>query len=222
MRAIRSNRWQELIKKGALGALATLFSPSAVLARITNEQVYIGEPSQRERPGRFFKESNVKKLPVIFGLLLVSLLAACGTGAATMPASSPTQTLPASSPTLAHDVITSPIVGIYRMTITRQDIASMPTRSGDRGTYTIIFRDDSTYVLTKNGPGGTIVFGYYLVSQGEVSLTDTRSCGSLWNAPTGTYSWALRGNMLILQAQDEGCLDRQFVLESHPLLRQGA
>ena len=116
----------------------------------------------------------MKKLPVFLGVLLVSLLAACGNGAATTPASSATQTIPASSPTLAHDVITSPIVGIYRISITWQDIASMPARSGDRGTYTIIFRDDSTYMLIRNRSKGALVFGYYLVSQGELSLTDTR------------------------------------------------
>jgi hypothetical protein len=165
----------------------------------------------------------MKKLPVFLGvLLLVSLLSACGNGAAFTPASAPTQTVLASTPTLTHDVITSPVVGIYSLTITRQDIASMPARSFNRGTYTIIFRDDSTYMMIKNGSNGDIIFGYYLVLPGELSLTDLRECGGLWNAPTGTYSWMLKGNMLILQAIDDGCLDRQFVLESHPLLRQGS
>jgi len=154
-------------------------------------------------------------------LLLVSLLAACGGGAVSPPASSPTKTVPLSTPTPTREVITSPIVGSYSTTITKQDIASMHASNLDIGDYTVSFNDNGTFNVKQFGPNGGTATGPYQVSQGELSLTDSM-CASAWNAPTGTYSWVLKGNMLILQAKDDGCLDRKIALVAHPLLRQGS
>ena len=165
----------------------------------------------------------MKRSPLLPGvLLLVSLLAACGGGAAATPASSPTKTVPVSTPTPTREVITSPIVGIYNTTITKQDIASMHTSSLAIGDYTWSFNDNGTYSWTFNGPNGGSDSGPYQVSQGALSITDSSYCADQWHAPTGTYSWVLKGNMLILQAKDDGCLDRKIVLTTHPLLRQGS
>jgi hypothetical protein len=168
----------------------------------------------------------MKRPPLLFGvLLLVSLLTACSSGAAATPASSPTKTVPVIAPTPTRELITSPIVGTYSATITKQDVAKMPDRSINLGTHKWSFNDNGTYNWIFNGPNtngnGVDATGQYQVSQGELSLTDP-VCASVWNAPMGTYSWVLNGNMLILQAKDDGCLDRQFVLTTHPLLRQGS
>jgi hypothetical protein len=165
----------------------------------------------------------MKRPPLLLGvLLLVSLLAACGGSAASAPASSPTKTVPVSTPTPTREVITSPIVGIYSTTITKQDIASMHASTLDIGDHMWSFNDNSTYSWQQFGPNGGTDRGTYQVSQGALSITDSSYCADQWNAPTGTYSWVLKGNMLILQAKDDGCLDRKIVLTTHPLLRQGS
>ena len=168
----------------------------------------------------------MKKLPTFLGvLLLVSLLSACGNGAASTPASSLTKTVPVSTPTPTREVTTSPIVGTYIATVTKQDVAKMPDRSVNIGTHQWIFYDNGGYIWSFNGPNnngnGVNATGQYQVSQGELSLTDS-VCASLWNAPTGTYSWMLKGNLLILQAKDDQCLDRKLVLTAHPLVRQSS
>jgi len=167
----------------------------------------------------------MKSSPLLLGvLLLVSLLAACGGGAASPPASSPTKTVPVSTPTPTREVITSPIVGSYSTTITKQDIASMPDRKIDVGTYMVSFIDDGSFSVTEFGPNSGSEDGSYQVSQGVLTIMDATysSCADQWHAPTGTYSWVLKGNMLILQAKDDGCLDRKILLTAHPLLRQGS
>jgi hypothetical protein len=166
----------------------------------------------------------MKRPPLFFGvLLLVSLLAACGGGAASTPASSPTKTVPVSTLTPTREVITSPIVGTYSTTITKQDIASMPDRSFDIGPYTWSFNDNGTTNWTQHGPNGQgTETAQYQVSKGTLSVTDSSYCASEFNAPGGMYSWVLKGNMLILQAKDDGCWDRKIVLTAHPLLRQGS
>jgi hypothetical protein len=164
----------------------------------------------------------MKRLPLLLGvLLLVSLLAACGGGAASTPAASPTQTVPLSTPTPTLEVITSPIVGTYSTTITQQDIASMHASRLDIGPHTWSFSGNGTYIWVQIGPNGGSDTGSYQVSQGALSITDPSWCADQFNAPMGTYSWVLKGHMLILQAKDDGCLDRKIVLTAHPLLRQG-
>ena len=164
----------------------------------------------------------MKRPPLLLSvLLLVSLLAACGGGAASTPTSSPTKTVPVSTPTPTREVISSPIVGTYDTTITKKDVASMPGRSFDIGPYTWSFNDNGTTSWTQYGPNAGSENGQYQVSQGALSLTDPY-CNSAWSAPTGTYSWVLKGNLLILQAKDDGCWDRKIVLTAHPLLRQGS
>lgn len=166
----------------------------------------------------------MKRPPLLLGvLLLVSLLAACGSSAASTPASSPTKTVPVSTPTPTREVITSPIVGTYSTTITKQDIASMPDRRFDIGPYTWSFNDNGTYSWAQFGPnGGSPETGPYQVLQGTLSIMGSSYCASEFNAPGGTYSWVLKGNMLILQAKDDGCWDRKISLTAHPLLRQGS
>ena len=165
----------------------------------------------------------MKRSPLLLGvLLLVSLLAACGGGAASTPAPSPTKTVSVSTPTPTREVITSPIVGIYSTTITKQDIASMHASTLDIGDHMWSFNGNSTYSWQQFGPNGGIDRGTYQVSQGALSITDSSYCADQWNAPTGTYSWVLKGNMLILQAKDDGCLNRKIILTAHPLLRQGS
>ena len=165
----------------------------------------------------------MKRRTLLLGvLLLVSLLAACGSGAASTPASSPTKTAPVSTPTPTREVITSPIVGTYGTTITKQDIASMPGRSFDIGPYTWSFNDNGTTRWAQFGPnGGGPETAQYQVSQGTLTLRDSTYCATQFNAPGATYSWVLKGNMLILQAKDDGCWDRKITLTAHPLLRQG-
>jgi hypothetical protein len=165
----------------------------------------------------------MKRQPLLLGvLLLVSLLAACGGGTASTPASSPTKTVPVSTPTPTRVVITSPIVGTYSTTITNQDVASMHASSLDIGLHTWSFNDDGTYSWRESGPNGGTNTGRYQVSQGALSITDSAYCADQFNAPTGTYNWVLKGNMLILQSKDDACLDRKIVLMAHPLLRQGS
>jgi hypothetical protein len=162
-----------------------------------------------------FLESILKRASLFLGVfLLVSLLAACGNAA-----SSPTQTAAASTPTPTQEVKSSPIVGTYLTTITQQDIARMPDRAINLGTHTWLFNSDGTYNWIVHGQNAINDSGHYQLSQGELTLTDS-FCDSLWSAPTGTYSWTLKGNQLILQAKNDGCLDRKFVLTSHPLIRQ--
>ena len=152
----------------------------------------------------------MKRHPVFLGiLLLASLLAACGGGAASPPASSPTKTVPVSTPTPTREVITSPIVGSYSTTITKQDIASLHSSNLDIGDYTVSFNDNGTFNVRQFGPNGGTVTGPYQVSQGELSLTGF-NVSVQYNAPTGTYSWVLRGNMLILHAKEDGCPDRKI------------
>ena len=100
----------------------------------------------------------------------------------------------------------------------------MHTSSLVIGAYTWSFNDNGTYSWTFNGPNGGSDSGPYQVSQGVLTIMDTTMsyCADQWHAPTGTYSWVLKGNMLILQAKDDGCLDRKIVLTAHPLLRQGS
>ena len=165
----------------------------------------------------------MKRTPLLLGvLLLVSLLAACGGGAASTPAASPTKAVPVSTPTPTREVIASPIVGTYSTTITKQDAASMHASSLDIGLHTWSFNDDGTFSWREFGPNGGTSTGRYQVSQAALSVTDSSYCANAFNAPTGTYSWVLKGNMLILQVKDDACLDRQFVLTAHPLLRQGS
>ena len=164
----------------------------------------------------------MKRHPLFLGiLLLASLLAACGGGAASPPVSSPTKTGAVSTPTPTREVITSPIVGSYSTTITKQDIASMQSSILFIGPYTMSFNDDGTFDLRSFGPNGGSDTGRYQVSQGELSLTDS-ICADQYNAPTGTYSWVLKGNTLILRAKEDGCPDRKIPLITHPLLRQGS
>lgn len=164
----------------------------------------------------------MKRYPLFPGLLLLaSLLAACGGGAASPPAASLTKTVPVSTPTPTREVITSPIVGSYNTTITRQDIASLQSSSLFIGPYTVSFNDDGTFDLRSFGLNAGEDTGRYQVSQGELSLTDS-ICAEQYNAPTGTYSWVLKGNTLILQAKEDGCPDRKIPLIAHPLLKQGS
>src|SRR5579872_1542593 len=143
----------------------------------------------------------MKRHSVFLGiLLLVSLLAACSGGAASPPVSSPTKTVPVSTRTPTREVITSPIVGSYSTTITKQDIASMQSSILFIGPYTMSFNDDGTFDLRSFGPNGGSDTGRYQVSQDELSLTDS-ICADQYNAPTGTYSWVLKGNTLILRAK---------------------
>jgi hypothetical protein len=162
----------------------------------------------------------MKRHPLFLGiLLLVSLLAACGGGAASPPASSPTKTVSLSTPTPTREVITSPIVGSYSTTITKQDIASMQSSSLFIAPYTVSFNEDGTFDLRSFGPNSGDDTGRYQVSQGELSLTDS-ICADQYNAPTGMYSWVLRGNTLILHTKEDGCPDRKIPLIAHPLHRQ--
>lgn len=169
-----------------------------------------------------FLESVLKRPSLFLGaFLLVSLLAACGNGAASPVVSSPTQTTAASTPNPTAEVKSSPIVGAYLTTITQQDIARMPDRAINLGTHMWMFNSNGTYNWIVHGPNAISDTGHYQLSQGELTLTDS-FCDSLWNAPTGTYSWVLKGNQLILQAKNDGCLDRKFVLTTHPLIKQGS
>lgn len=161
-------------------------------------------------------------------LLLMSLLAACGNGSATaQPVSSPTKTVSVSTPLPTKEVITSPIVGTYTITITQKDVAANPDLASDLGTHTWVLKDDGTYFWKLHTPansnlGSFNIDGTYQIAQDEVSMKDAL-CANYLNAPgAGTYTWQRKGNTLILQVKSDDCVDRKLVLTMHPLVKQSS
>ena len=148
------------------------------------------------------KKGNKRRfLTATVGLLMfISLvLVACGGSQAT---SSPTATA----------AITSPIVGTYSVTITQAEAGTIASP----GSFTLKFMRDGTYaVLLEGAPDAE---GSYSVKQNQLTLMNDVHCTY---AGTGTYTWALQGNMLTLKAAVDTCSPRKLVFTTHPWVKQG-
>lgn len=168
-----------------------------------------------------------RHLLLLVVLLLACLLVACSNGATVTSTTSSTKTVVVSTPTPTQEVITSPIVGTYTITITQKDVAAKPDLASDLGTHTWILKGDGTYFWKLRTPpnstlGSFNIDGSYQVAQGEVSMKDAL-CANYLNAPgAGTYMWQIKGNDLLLQVKSDDCVDRKLVLTAHPLVKQGS
>jgi len=169
------------------------------------------------------KKGNKRRrfLTAFVGLLILIpfVLVGCG-GNQTTSSPTPTAT-PTPTPTPTSVVITSPIVGTYTVTITQQDVASMPDLAVAVGHWTLTLRNDGVHVFS-NADDGDLVHGTYQVSPGQVSFTDLMVCAESYgsDAATGTYSWTLQGKTLILRAKVDSCPNRKLVLTTHPWVKQ--
>ncbi len=167
-----------------------------------------------------------KILGLLYLVLLASLVGCSYT--TTSPALSANQVTPVNTPTTAP--ISSPLVGTYTTTITRQDLIPLygpnPVLffTAAPGSWTLVYRSDGYYTVeTNNHPNGVSYVG-----QGPYTLTANRltmkdgPCLELYGhkGQIGTDTWSLQGTKLVIKALQDFCPPRRLVLTSHPWLMQ--
>jgi hypothetical protein len=161
------------------------------------------------------------------GLILAALLfAACSappaspTAEAVTAPPSPQPTRPPNTPTPALALSATPAgfpAGAYAVTITAQDAPQHPASLN--GPWYLNFRLNGNFDIDLGDQ--QVVTGTYTAAGATLTLAETggplacfRSSES-WRS--ATYTWALDGIRLILDAVNDPCLGRKLALTAHPL-----
>jgi len=176
----------------------------------------------------FMRKKRLSCSLVLF--LLMSLLGACR-GATSSPASSGFSRHPTATPT--SFMMNSSLVGTYATTITRKDVVGHPefydpsfpssTSMYLPGLWVLTFRNDGIWIAQASTDINRqyIGTGRYQVTPSQVTVVTDSKCLEYYvpyygpQAQSATYTWRIRGKMLVLQTAQDLCAPRKIVLSSH-------
>jgi hypothetical protein len=167
------------------------------------------------------KEDIMRKLipPLLVGLSLLTLEAGCGSSAKTTAHHEPTAPTPARSSA-------ANLNGSYVRTITKSDIARTNSFRHEgpgqvlipRGVYHLTFSGGTFRATDPTGFG--VAQTYSATGKGHLSVilyvnpNQGSFCGP--DIPqSAAYKWSLSNDILTLTANDDGCADRDSILQGH-------
>lgn len=114
--------------------------------------------------------------------------------------------------------------GAYTVSITGEDVPlSLIGSAALQGAWIVRFDNDGSYAIERQDVG-PVVRGTFEVESDEVTITDDSGLLSCANeqpigdlAPTATYGWQKNGDLLQLEAIQDGCATRRVLLGTRAL-----